>query len=109
MRIQKFICTGIISVALIAITSSAFADDKWLGEEGSNWRQHLNASKSTTTREAVQGETAVLARRGEVTNGDEPMYPKTTTASTQTRAEVHADAVKSTRSGRSSRGVYTGG
>ena len=109
MRIQKLICTGILSAALIAITSSAFADDKWLGEEGSNWLQHVIASKSVTTREAVKDETAALARRGEVTNGDEPTYPKTTTASTQTRAEVRADAMKSTRLGRSNHSVYTGG
>jgi hypothetical protein len=109
MNISKYLTTFIFSAVTISAASSALADDKWIGEEGTNWREHVTASKSSATREQVEQATIAAARRGEVRNGDELMYPQTVSGAVRTRAEVHADAVRASRSVRGDRGVYTGG
>ena len=106
MNTTKFISTAVFSALILTTATSAFADDKWVGEEGSNWKEHATQSKSSTSREQVQDVTVAAARRGEITYGDEPRYPKSVSTTARSRADVHAEAVRSTHSGR---GVYNGG
>ncbi|GAA4011929.1 hypothetical protein [Actimicrobium antarcticum] len=107
MNITKYISTGLLSAFVLTTASGAFANDKWIGDEGSNWQEHVRQSKSSLTREQVQNATIAAARRGEIKSGDEPMYPKTVTSSVRSRAEVHAEAVQAAHSASSA--LYIGG
>lgn len=90
--------SGKLSIAIAVGTlfavagSGAFASDKWLGDRGDNWEEHI---VSTKTRAQVIAELEEARAKGLVTYGEEPNYPQTPVAkSTRSRAEVRAEAAK---------------
>lgn len=79
--------------ALLAVAGgSAFASDKWLGDQG---QDHI---VSTKTRAQVIAELKEAREQGLIVIGDDPNYPRLPAAkSTRSRAEVCAEAMKAAK------------
>jgi hypothetical protein len=95
MKTRQFPILVAVS-ALFAITgSNALANDKWLGNRGDNWEEHI---VSTKTRAQVIAELNEARSQGLVGYGEEPGYPKTPIGkSTRSRDEVRAEAIEATK------------
>lgn len=86
-KILILAATGLFTLA----GSTAFANDKWLGNRGDNWEEHIT---STKTRAQVIAELNEAFAQGLVGYGQETEYPKTPVVkSTRTRDEVRAEAI----------------
>lgn len=94
MKTRKFlvlIATGLFTLA----GSSAYAHDKWLGDRGDNWEQHVT---STKTRAQVIAEMNEARAQGLLNNQLETDYPKASVQkSARTRAEVRAEAFQAAK------------
>lgn len=84
-KISAFIAA---SAFLAALGSNAFADDKYVGQLGSNWQDHVTSTKS---RAQVTAELEQARAQGLVVGGEEPFYPKQPSATTKSRAQVIAE------------------
>lgn len=90
MKSNKFSLSIVTGVVFAIAGSSAFASDKWLGDRGDNWQDHV---VSTKTRAQVIAELKEARAQGLIVNGDDPHYPRLPVAtSTRSRAEVRAEA-----------------
>lgn len=102
MKMNKFALVVLSCLSMSAFAGSAFADDKWLGNSGSNWLEHV---QSTKTRAEVMEELKQAQARGEVRIGEDPFYPEVRAQqnrSASTQAEVRAEARQPSRSGNTS-------
>lgn len=89
MKSKKIFTAIAVSTLLTALGSSAFADDKYVGELGSNWQDHI---KSTKSRAQVVAELE-QARANGMQVGADPFYPQiVATPTARSRAEVRAEA-----------------
>lgn len=79
--------------ALFAVASTnVFASDKWLGDRGDNWEEHI---KSTKSRAEVVAEMEQARAQGLLRQGDDPHYPATpVVTSSRSREAVRAEAAK---------------
>jgi hypothetical protein len=85
-KIFLLVATGLLTVA----GSTAFANDKWLGNRGDNWEQHIT---STKTRAQVIAELNDARALGLVGYGQVTAYPSAPVVkSARTRDEVRAEA-----------------
>lgn len=82
--------------ALLALSgASALAEDRWLGERGDNWEEHVQSSR---TRVQVAAERDDARRQDQVGYGDDAGYPHIAAAkSSRSREEVRADAAAADR------------
>jgi hypothetical protein len=89
------------SLLLVTVfSSSAFADDKWIGDQGTNWLDHI---KSTKSRAEVIAEMEQARKDGtlQVGNGSSyPPAPAMASGSGKTRAQVQAEAAQANQSPR---------
>ncbi|MEC4722254.1 DUF4148 domain-containing protein [Noviherbaspirillum sp. CPCC 100848] len=106
---SKRLISAVAGLVLIAgMSSSAFADDKWQGDQGSNWLEHVQSTKS---RAEVLAELEQARKDGSLRVGNGTTYPPQPTAvNGRTRAEVQAEAVQANRQGnRNINSIYFGG
>lgn len=99
MKMNNTVLVVATCLSLSTLTTGALADDKWIGNSGSNWLEHV---QSTKTRAEVMEELKQAQARGEVRVGQDSFYPQQELQrfqSTRTRAEVRAEAEKAARSG----------
>ncbi len=87
MKSKKAAVAIAVSTLLAAFGSNAFADDKYVGELGSNWRDHITSTKS---RAQVIAELK-QARANGMQVGADPFYPRLPETSTKSRAQVVAE------------------
>lgn len=82
--------------ALFALTgTSVVAEDKWLGERGDNWEEHVQSSK---TRAQVNAELNEARRQDLIGYGDDASYPHIPVAkSSRSREEVREEAAAAQR------------
>lgn len=94
MKTSKFVV--LFATALLSVAgSSAFANDKWLGDRGDNWEEHIT---STKTRAQVIAEMNEARAQGLLSTQIETDYPKQPALkSTRTREQVRAEAVEATK------------
>lgn len=85
MKSKKVAVAIAVSTLLGAFGSNAFANDKYNGELGSNWQDHITSTKS---RAQVIAELKQASAQGLVTGGEEPFYPRLPETSTKSRAQV---------------------
>lgn len=88
---SKKISIAITAAALFAaLGSNAFADDKYVGELGSNWQEHIASTKS---RAQVVAELEQARAQGLVVGGQEPFYPiqPATPTDSKSRTQVVAE------------------
>lgn len=90
---SKNLSIAITFGALIAVVgSNALASDKWLGNRGDNWEEHI---KSTKSRAEVIAEMQEARAQGLLRQGDDPHYPATPAATNaRSRDAVRAEAGK---------------
>ncbi|MEC4722871.1 MULTISPECIES: DUF4148 domain-containing protein [Noviherbaspirillum] len=82
----------IVGLLSAGIGSTALADDKWIGDQGTNWQEHIRSTKS---RAQVQEELRQAQAQGLIGVGDEPFYPyQPKFVSSRSRAEVRAEAIQ---------------
>lgn len=74
MNSKKFTLALTIGALLVVSGSNAMADDKWLGDQGDNWQQHIVSAK---TRAQVKEELAQSRAQGYTIGGQELDYPRT--------------------------------
>lgn len=87
-KIFLVVATGLLTVA----GSTAFANDKWLGNRGDNWEEHIT---STKTRAQVIAELNEAHTQGLVRHGQETEYPIVpVVTSKRTRDEVRAEVIE---------------
>lgn len=92
MKARKF-SVLIIASLFAAAGSAALANDKWLGDRGDNWEEHV---VSTKTRAQVIAELNEARTQGLLSRGDTD-YPKSAAVkSSRTRDEVRAEAISAT-------------
>lgn len=99
MKMKKLALVIFAGLSFSAVTTGALADDKWTGNSGSNWLEHV---QSTKTRAQVMEELKQAQARGEVRVGQDSFYPQQELQgfrSTRTRAEVQAEAAEAARNG----------
>ncbi|MEC4718114.1 DUF4148 domain-containing protein [Noviherbaspirillum sp. CPCC 100848] len=98
MKAKQLMISAMTGLVLISgMTTSAFADDKWLGNRGSNWLEHVQSTKS---RAEVRAEVEQARKDGTLRVSNSADYPQPpATANTRTRAEVRAEAVQANRNG----------
>lgn len=86
----------LIAATLVATAgSSAFANDKWLGDRGDNWESHI---VSTQSRTQVIAELNDARAQGLTGYAQDTNYPQTAAfKATRTRAEVSAEAVSAAK------------
>ena len=90
---------------LVGLNSAAIADDKYNGELGSNWLDHVTSTKSGTQ---VSAELRHAREQGWFGVGSEWNYPVLSLpASVRTRNEVIAEYENYVRSGRKALGAAT--
>lgn len=89
-KLLLLIATSLITVA----GTTAYASDKWLGDRGDNWEEHIT---STKTRAQVINELNEARAQGMIgaRDTDYPVAPAAN--STRTRAEVRAEAIKAAK------------
>lgn len=86
-KIFLVVATGLLAVA----GSTAFANDKWLGDRGDNWEEHVSSTKA---RAQVIAELNDARAQGLVGYGEESGYPGTAVVkSAHTRDQVRAEAI----------------
>ena len=91
-KLSIAVATGLLFAGLSA---GAFADDKWLGESGSNWQEHI---QSTKTRAEVTAELNQAHAQGLHTMGTEasdlnpPAATSGASAADRTQAGIGANA-----------------
>ncbi len=89
MKSKKAAVAIAVSTLLAAFGSNAFADDKYVGELGSNWQDHITSTKS---RAQVVAELE-QARASGMQVGADPFYPQiVATPTARSRTEVRAEA-----------------
>lgn len=89
MKSKKIAVAIAVSALVAAFGSNAFADDKYVGELGSNWQDHITSTKS---RAQVIAELEQARAKGMAVGAD-PFYPPTAvTPTTRSQAEVRAEA-----------------
>lgn len=110
--------TSIIALAGLLLVStfgsSAFADDKWIGNQGTNWLDHV---KSTKSRAEVVAEMEQARKDGSLRVGNGAFYPPEPAMTSggangggRSRADVHAEAVQANQSPRGPlNDLYLGG
>jgi len=92
MKSKKMVLVIATAALFTGISTGAFANDKYNGEMGSNWQDHI---QSTKTRAQVIEELKQARAQGMVVGGAEPFrreMPKAT--SNLSRAEVRAEAAQ---------------
>lgn len=101
---SKKLMPAVAGLVLIAgMSSSAFADNKWLGDHGSNWLEHVQSTKS---RAEVLAELDQARKDGSLRVGNGTTYPPQPTADNgRTRAEVQANR----QGNRNFNSIYFGG
>lgn len=91
----RHIFLSVATGMLIVAGSGASADDKWLGDRGSNWEEHVKSFKS---RAEVVAELNEARAQGLVGNVGDANYPSTPVAkSTRSRDEVRAEGAQAAR------------
>ncbi|MEC4718132.1 DUF4148 domain-containing protein [Noviherbaspirillum sp. CPCC 100848] len=98
----------IVAVLSAGVSSAALADDKWIGDQGTNWQEHI---RSTKTRAQVQEELRQAQAQGLVRIGDDSSYPyQPKFVSSRSRADVRTEAVQANLSSTSALSeLYRGG
>lgn len=102
MKLNKLALIVVTGLSLSGLSATALADDKWLGNSGSNWLEHV---QSTKTRAQVLEELKQARAQGLVRIGEDPTYPQAQIEATErqavkrTRAEVRAEAARAAQSG----------
>ncbi|RZI40059.1 DUF4148 domain-containing protein [Herbaspirillum sp. HC18] len=87
-KISSFVVTAVLGAVA---GSPAFASDKWLGNRGDNWEEHI---VSTKTRAQVIAELNAARSAGLISYGQEPRYPDLPVAkSGRSREQVRAEAI----------------
>jgi hypothetical protein len=96
MKARKLILLA--ATTMLAMSASiASANDKWLGNRGDNWQDHI---KSTKTRAEVIAELNEARAQGLVRGGTMHDYPHGPVAkSTRTRDEVRAEMIEAAKNG----------
>lgn len=96
MTSRKLSIAFVAGALLTAVGSGAFASDKWLGDRGDNWLEHV---KSTKSRAQVIAELNEARAQGLVGySGEETNYPKAPVVkSTRSRSDVQAEAAEATK------------
>lgn len=94
MKTNKLFLAIAIGALSTTLGTGAFANDKWLGDQGDNWLDHV---RSTKTRAEVMAEFEQARAQGLIMTRDTqyPLQPAAT--STRSRAEVQAEAVEAAR------------
>lgn len=94
MKTNKFFLAIAFGALSTTLGAGAFANDKWLGERGDNWLEHI---QSTKTRAEVMAELEEARAQGLLTIRDSeyPVLPAAT--STRSRAEVQIEASEAAR------------
>lgn len=110
MKSNNLSNTIVACVLFGVLGTSAFADDKTIGDSGTNWQDHI---VSTKTRAQVVDELKASGAQGRlVQDGSfEYSYPPAVTSNNgRGRAEVRAEAVSTTRTVRDfTTDLYFGG
>jgi len=114
MKTKKSILAVASFLMVAAFSSSAFADDQWLGDRGTNWLDHI---KSTKSRAEVMAELEQARKAGTLYVGNGVSYPREpamtsggTYSSGRSRAEVHSEAIQANRNPRGPLNeIYFGG
>lgn len=106
MKSKKISIVIAASTLLAALGSSAFADDKYNGELGSNWRDHISSTKSRTQVVAELEQARANGQRV----GASPYYPeRTVTPTSRSAAEVRAEVNQAAQNSNSGPGsLYFG-
>lgn len=96
MKSTKVSTVIAVTALLAAIGSSAFADDRIVGDAGTNWQDHIT---STKTRAEVRAELEQARAQGLLSVGEDPHYPRQPVATTgsRSRAEVRAEAAEAAK------------
>lgn len=93
MKLNK--STFTMAALLVAVSTSSIANDKWLGDSGDNWQEHI---VSTKTRAQVIAEIKEARAQGLISDGDDSLYPRIPEAkSTLTRDAARAKAAEDAR------------
>lgn len=96
MKARKLILLAATTMLAMSATIAS-ANDKWLGDRGDNWEDHI---KSTKTRAEVIAELNEASTQAWTIGGREYDYPLLPVAkSTRTRDEVRAEMIEAARSG----------
>ena len=87
----------IAGVLFASATTGAFADDKWIGDTGSNWQDHIQSTKS---RAEVIAELNEARAAGLLSVGEDPSYPRDQAIVTnRVRNDVRTDIAAKPRQG----------
>lgn len=96
MKARKLILLAATTMVAMSATIAS-ANDKWLGDRGDNWQEHI---KSTKTRAEVIAELNEARAQGLIRGGAEHDYPHQPVAkSTRTRDEVRAEMIDAAKNG----------
>lgn len=87
-KFSQFITTGVL---FAVVSSGAYANDNWIGDQGDNWYERI---VSTKTRAQVLAELKEAREQGLIVNGETDYPPLPVAKSTRSRAEVRAEAAK---------------
>lgn len=92
MKTRKF--SILIAISMLAVAgSNAVAHDKWLGDRGDNWEEHIVSTKSRTQ---VIAELKDARARGIEAGANETSYPNLPAVGrSRTREDVQAELVES--------------
>jgi len=108
MKTKQLMMSAVAGLVLITgMSTSALADDKWLGDIGTNWQDHTQSTKS---RAEVRAELEQARKDGSLYVGNDSSYPpEPTFVAGKTRVQVQAEAVQANRYGNSNfNSVYYG-
>lgn len=94
MKSAKLSLSIAAGVLFAVAGSGAFASDKWLGDQGDNWLEHV---KSTKTRAEVKAELKEAREQGLIMTGDTSYPPEPAVKSTRSRAAVRAEAAEAAK------------
>ena len=85
----------VVTALLVSVSTSGIASDKWLGDRGDNWEEHIVSTKS---RAQVIAELNEARAQGLVSVGGDTSYPRTPEIkSTLSRETVRAQAVEAAK------------
>ena len=85
----------VVTALLVSVSTSGIASDKWLGDRGDNWEEHIVSTKS---RAQVIAELNEARAQGLVSVGGDTSYPRSPEIkSTLSRETVRAQAVEAAK------------
>lgn len=105
MKMNLLSVTMVLGALISVAGVPAFASDKWLGQRGDNWEEHI---QSTKTRAQVIAELNDAHAQGLLSQGEDPHYPREVAVqSTRSREEVRREAAAAAQD-RSRDSLYSG-